>query len=77
MRKRARKDLSAKKKLQTKFQEAKAECWTRWISESRDVWQCDRVARNSFGLQAKCADITSEDGRVLTGLQEKGEAFAE
>ena len=55
----------------------KAECWEKWISEGRDVWQCARVARNPFGLQPKCGDIVTEDGQVKTELREKGEAFAE
>lgn len=77
MRKRARKDPSAKKELQRQIKEAKVNCWTKWISEGRDVWQCARVARNPFGLQVKCGDITTEDGRVVTELTEKGKAFAE
>lgn len=35
------------------------------------------MARNSFGLQAKCNDITTEDGCVITELKAKGEAFME
>ena len=41
------------------------------------MWQCARVARNPFGQQAKCGDITTEDERVMTKLREKGEAFAQ
>ena len=77
LRKRARKDASAKKELQRQIKVAKAECWEKWISEGRDVWQCARVARNPFGLQAKCGDIVTEDGQVKTELREKGEAFAQ
>ena len=77
MRKRARKDTSAKQALQRQIKEAKVQCWQRWISEGRDVWQCARVARNPFSLQAKCGDITTENARVMTQLTEKGEAFAQ
>ena len=77
LRKRARKHGSARKELQRQIKEAKAECWQKWISEGRDVWQCARVARNPFGLHAKCGDIMTEDGRVMTELREKGEAFAQ
>ena len=41
------------------------------------MWQCARGARNPFGLQAKCGDITTEHGRMMTKLKEKGEAFAQ
>ena len=41
------------------------------------MWQCARVARNPFGLHAECGDITTEDGRVVTELREKGEAFVQ
>ena len=76
-RKRATKDGSAKTELQRQIKQAKAECWKSWIEEGRDVWQCGRVARNPFGLHSKCGDITTEEGRVMTELREKGEAFAQ
>ena len=41
------------------------------------MWQCARVARNPLGLHAKCGDITTEDGPVITECREKGEAFAQ
>ena len=77
LRKRVRKDGSAKKELQRQIKEAKAECWRRWIEEGRDVWQCARVARNPCSLHAMCGDITTEDGRVITELREKGESFVQ
>ena len=76
LRKRARRDGSIKKELQRQIKEAKAECWQKWISEGQDVWQCARVARNPFGLHAKCGDITTEEGRVITEFRDEGEALA-
>lgn len=77
LRKRARKDPNAKKELYRQIKQAKAECWAKWIQEGRDVWQCARVARNPFGMNKRCGDITAEDGTVATEDQEKGRLFAQ
>ena len=77
LRKCTRKDKRTQKELHRHIKEAKVECCERWISEGRDEWQCLRVARNPFSLQAKCGYRTTEDGRVMTKLREHSDAFAQ